>query len=49
MKSIFIISIFFLNFSFAQQKFESPPKPGKDKTDKFKNILPNNKGHLILN
>jgi antitoxin component YwqK of YwqJK toxin-antitoxin module len=51
MKTLIILIfnfLFFLN-SFAQQKFERPPKPGKDKTDKFRNILPNKKGHLILN
>ena len=40
--------LFFLN-SFAQQKFERPPKAGKEKTAIIKNILPNKKGHLILN
>ncbi|MCC9074397.1 hypothetical protein LNQ49_22645 [Flavobacterium sp. F-65] len=46
--SLIFYFLFFLN-SFAQQKFEKPPKPGKDKTDKIKNVLPNKKGSLILN
>ncbi|MCP2025457.1 hypothetical protein L1276_000597 [Flavobacterium sp. HSC-32F16] len=47
MKSIFLISIFFLNFCSAQHKIEKPPRPKKE----LENIKPTHniqKGHLIL-
>jgi len=49
--TIYIILIFSFNYACAQQKFESPPKPGKGKSYKIQKGIPPTKiqkGHLIL-
>ena len=47
---VFLILILYPFFySYTQQKFERPPKSGKNKIDKIKDVLPDRKGHLILN